>query len=248
MNKNALIRKFLIVLFWLGLWQLISLAVHNSILLVGPFDMIKALFSQAVTADFWKSIAFSFGKISLGFLGAFISAILLASLAYRVQFLEELLAPFMTLVTSIPVASFVILALIWIGSGMLSVFCSFLVVFPVIYVNTLAGLGSTDRQLLEMAAVFDMPVWKRIHYIYRPAVFPYLVSSCKIALGMSWKSGIAAEVIGVPDYSIGERLYMSKIYLDTANLFAWTFVIIIISALFERFFLVLLKRAVGRGC
>ena len=248
MNKNALIRKFFIVLFWLGLWQLISLAVHNSILLVGPFDMIKALFSQAVTADFWKSIAFSFGKISLGFLGAFISAILLASLAYRVQFLEELLAPFMTLVTSIPVASFVILALIWIGSGMLSVFCSFLVVFPVIYVNTLAGLGSTDRQLLEMAAVFDMPVWKRIHYIYRPAVFPYLVSSCKIALGMSWKSGIAAEVIGVPDYSIGERLYMSKIYLDTANLFAWTFVIIIISALFERFFLVLLKRAVGRGC
>lgn len=248
MNKNVLIRRFLIVLFWLGLWQLISLAVHNSILLVGPFDMIKALFSQAVTADFWKSIAFSFGKISLGFLGAFISAILLASLAYRVQFLEELLAPFMTLVTSIPVASFVILALIWIGSGMLSVFCSFLVVFPVIYVNTLAGLGSTDRQLLEMAAVFDMPVWKRIHYIYRPAVFPYLVSSCKIALGMSWKSGIAAEVIGVPDYSIGERLYMSKIYLDTANLFAWTFVIIIISALFERFFLVLLKRAVGRGC
>ena len=248
MNKNVLIRRFLIVLFWLGLWQLIRLAVHNSILLVGPFDMIKALFSQAVTADFWKSIAFSFGKISLGFLGAFISAILLASLAYRVHFLEELLAPFMTLVTSIPVASFVILALIWIGSGMLSVFCSFLVVFPVIYVNTLAGLGSTDRQLLEMAAVFDMPVWKRIHYIYRPAVFPYLVSSCKIALGMSWKSGIAAEVIGVPDYSIGERLYMSKIYLDTANLFAWTFVIIIISALFERFFLVLLKRAVGRGC
>ncbi|MBT9775845.1 ABC transporter permease subunit [Clostridium sp. MCC353] len=248
MNKNALIRRFLIVLFWLGLWQLISLAVHNSILLVGPFDMIKALFSQAATADFWKSIAFSFGKISLGFLGAFISAILLAGLAYRVHFLEELLAPFMTLVTSIPVASFVILALIWIGSGMLSVFCSFLVVFPVIYVNTLAGLRSTDRQLLEMASVFDMPAWKRIHYIYRPAVFPYLVSSCKIALGMSWKSGIAAEVIGVPDYSIGERLYMSKIYLDTANLFAWTFVIIIISALFERFFLMLLKRAVGRGC
>lgn len=248
MSKNAMIRRLLIALFWLGLWQLTSLAIHNSILLVGPFDMMKALFSQAVTADFWKSIAFSFGKISIGFLGAFVLAILLASLAYRIHFLEELLAPLMTLVTSIPVASFVILALIWIGSGKLSVFCSFLVVFPVIYVNTLAGLRSTDRELLEMASVFGMSGWKRIYYIYRPAVFPYLSSSCKIALGMSWKSGIAAEVIGVPDYSIGERLYMSKIYLDTANLFAWTFIIIIISALFERFFLILLKRTVGHSC
>lgn len=248
MNKHVLIRKCLIVLFWLSVWQAGSAVVHNSILLVGPVEVMKALFSQAITAGFWKSIAFSFGKISLGFLGAFLSAVLLGSLAYRISFLEELLSPVMVLITSIPVASFVILALIWMGSAQLSIFCSFLVVFPTIYINTLSGLRSTDRGLLEMAEVFRMQPWKRIFYIYRPAVFPYLVSSCKIALGMSWKSGIAAEVIGIPDYSIGERLYMSKIYLDTANLFAWTLVIILISAVFERFFLFLLRNTVGRSC
>lgn len=248
MNKSAWIRKIFIILFWLFIWQLGAVMIHNTILLVGPLDMLKALFSQSQTASFWKSIAWSFGKISLGFLGAFFFGILAGSLAYRIHFLEELLAPVMTLITSIPVASFVILALIWMGSANLSVFCSFLVVLPTLYVNTLAGLRSTDPKMLEMAQVFHISAWKRIFYIYRPAVYPYLASACRIALGMSWKSGIAAEVIGVPDYSIGERLYMAKIYLSTAELFAWTFVIILISALFERFFLSLLRATLGRGC
>ena len=110
--------------------------------------------------------------------------------------------------------------------------------FPIIYVNTISGLQSTDKDLLEMADIFSVRLPQRIRFIYLPALMPYLVSSCKIALGMSWKSGIAAEVIGVPARTIGENLYLSKIYLATADLFAWTFVIILISALFEKLFLI----------
>ena len=55
-------------------------------------------------------------------------------------------------------------------------------------------------------------------------------------------SGIAAEVIGIPDASIGEQLYYAKLYLDTGGLFAWTFVIIVASSLFESLFLWLLGR------
>lgn len=87
-----------------------------------------------------------------------------------------------------------------------------------------------------------MPVWKRIRFIYLPALIPYLLSGCRIALGMSWKSGAAAEVIGLPEHSIGEQLYLAKIYLETADLFAWTLVIILISAVFERLVLFLLSR------
>ena len=111
-----------------------------------------------------------------------------------------------------------------------------------IYVSTLSGLEHTDRKLLEMALVFRMPLLKQIRYIYIPAVLPYLISGCRTALGMSWKSGVAAEVIGIPEGSIGEQLYYSKLYLDTAGLFAWTFVIIIASAVFERLFLYLLGK------
>lgn len=111
-----------------------------------------------------------------------------------------------------------------------------------IYTGTLTGLEHTDRELLEMSRVFSFSFFKRLRYIYIPAVHPYLLSSCRTALGMSWKSGVAAEVIGIPQASIGEQLYYSKLYLDTAGLFAWTFAIIVISAVFERFFLSLLMR------
>ena len=105
-----------------------------------------------------------------------------------------------------------------------------------------AGLENMDQKLLEMSQVFSMPFLKKVRYLFIPAVHPYLVSSCRTALGMSWKSGVAAEVIGIPKASIGEQLYYTKLYLDTSGLFAWTFSIILISAVFEFVFLTLLKK------
>lgn len=125
----------------------------NSIMLVGPFEALQALWSLLPSSDFWRSVAGSFGRISTGFLLAFAAGILLGSLAYTAPLLEEILEPFMLFLKAVPVASFVILVLIWAGSRNLSVVISFLVVLPVIYVNTLAGLQSTDRKLLEMAVV-----------------------------------------------------------------------------------------------
>ncbi|MDR1547076.1 MAG: ABC transporter permease subunit [Hungatella sp.] len=244
MKPTALpVKKAGIIFLWLLAWQAASMFVHNSIILVGPLEVIQALWIQAAMSGFWKTIAFSFGKISLGFLLAFGAGILAGGAAYRFPLLKDLLEPLMSLIKSVPVASFVILALIWVGSENLSVFIAFLVVFPIIYINTMAGFKSTDPKLLEMARVFHMQGKKKLFYIYRPALLPYLISGCRVALGMGWKSGVAAEVIGVPNHSIGEKLYMAKIYLSTADLFAWTLVIIVISALFEKFFLWLLSLA-----
>ena len=231
------LKKPFIICLWLAFWQTAAVLVHNSIMLVGPFEALLALWSLLPSADFWRSVVGSFGRISTGFLLAFAVGILLGSLAYTAPLLEEILEPFMVFLKVVPVASFVILALIWAGSRNLSVVIAFLVVLPVIYVNTLAGLQSTDPKLLEMAVVF-----RKIRFIYLPALVPYLVSGCRIALGMSWKSGAAAEVIGLPEHSIGEHLYMAKIYLETADLFAWTLVIILVSAVFEQIVLFLISR------
>lgn len=247
MNSKPRYRKCIIILFWLSIWQIGSMMLNNPIILVGPPDMAKSLRALLPSLEFWKTIAYSFGKISLGFLLAFLSGILLGGGSYRFSLLRELLEPVILLMKSIPVASFVILALIWLGSEQLSVFISFMVVFPIIYVNTIAGLKSTDRKLLEMAQVFRVPLCKKLIYIHLPALKPYLTSGCKVSLGMGWKSGIAAEVIGVPAHSIGEKLYTAKIYLSTADLLAWTFVIIVISALFEQICLYLLKKAAPGG-
>ena len=155
---------------------------------------------------------------------------------------EAFLAPVMQFFKTVPVASFVVLFLIWWRADKLAMIISFMVVMPHIYVNTLEGFKSADQKLLEMAKVFEMPVLNQFFYIYRPALKPFLDSGIKVTAGMSWKSGVAAEVIGIPLYSVGEQLYMSKINLDTAGVLAWTLVVILLSAVFERIVLWIWKK------
>ncbi len=225
----------MILLFWLAIWFFLARAVDNKILLVTPAQTAAAFVSLLGKSSFYITVGRSLLRIGLGFLAGFAAAVLLAVGSRRFPLLEELLSPVTTLVKAVPVASFVVLLLIWWGSSFLAVAICFLVVFPNIYISTLEGLKNTDRRLLEMAQVFRLPFWNRFFYIYCPSLKPFLYGSMKNSLGMCWKSGVAAEVIGTPDYSIGEQLYLSKVYLDTAGVFAWTAVIILLSILFEKF-------------
>lgn len=233
-------------LFWLTVWQFASQALGQEILLVSPISVLVRLTSLVRTLPFWEAIGFSLSRISIGFLSAAFMGVLLASLSARFHLVKELLSPFILTIKAIPVASFIILALIWIPSKNLSVFISFLMVFPVIYTNVLDGILSTSQELLEMAQVFALPPGRTIRYIYVSQVLPFFQSACTIGLGLCWKSGIAAEVIGIPDGSIGESLYNAKIFLNTPDLFAWTLVIVIVSLTFEKFFLKLLDMGVKR--
>lgn len=228
------VAKCLIVVFWLCIWQGAALLIDNAVLLVGPLQTGKAFLENIGRPDFSRTILCSFARIGAGFFAALALGLAAGTFACRYAWLELLLSPVMTALKSVPVASFTVLLLIWAGASGLSFWISLLIVFPNVYVNTIAGLRSADPKLLEMAKLFDVGGWNRFCYIYRPALMPYLTGCLRISLGMSWKSGVAAEIIGLPAYSLGERLYMAKIYLDTAGLFAWTLTVILISFLFEK--------------
>ncbi|MBE5960212.1 MAG: ABC transporter permease subunit [Lachnospiraceae bacterium] len=239
-NKNGGKMKLWAVCFWLIVWQFASMQIGQEILLVSPVSVIQCLIREIQTPEFWHSIVSSLCKIALGFLIAFSTGILAAILSKVSRLIRDVLQPPVQVMKSVPVASFIILCLVWIPSKNLSIFISFIMVFPIIYSNTLQGIERTDRELLEMGALFDIPWHRRIRYIYLSEVMPYVTTASSVALGMCWKAGIAAEVIGIPKGSIGEKLYQAKIYLNTPELFAWTVVIIIISVLFERSVLALL--------
>ena len=194
--------RILAVFFWIAIWQFASMYLKQEILLASPVSVVRKLFELSFTGNFWQSVGFSFVRIVTGFLLAMFLGIFLAVLAYWSKTVEILIAPVIAVVKSTPVASFIILCLIWIPSRNLSVFISFLMVLP------------------------------------------YFLSACRLSLGMCWKAGVAAEVIGVPSGSIGEKLYNAKIYLNTPDLFAWTIVIIVISFVFEKCFLGIVSRVV----
>ena len=222
------------VLFWLLVWQLGSIAVGSDILLVSPLQVLARLFELIREKSFWAAILYSALRIAAGFLLGTTAGTVLAALAARFRRVDELLAPLILTIKTIPVASFIILVLIWFTSVHLSVVISFLMVMPILYTNVREGIDSVDDDLLEMASLFRIPAGRRVRYIYITQVMPFFRTGCTLALGLCWKSGIAAELIGVPSGSIGELLYRSKIYLETPDLFAWTLVIVLISLAFEK--------------
>lgn len=228
------LRKAVILLGWTAVWYFAAKIINNKLLMVTPGQTATELLVLLQEPEFYQSIAGSLLRIGGGFTAGFLAAGFLAACSYRFSLVEEICEPVILLLKTIPVASFVVLLLIWWGAAFLAAAISFLVVFPNLYINTLEGLKNTDRQLLEMAQVFRLPFWNRFFYIYRPALEPFLQSGMKISLGMCWKSGVAAEVIGIAEHSIGGQLYLSKIYLNTAGVFAWTVVVVLLSLFFEK--------------
>ena len=239
MQRPAL-QKCIAVALALLVWQGAAMAVGLDLLL--PWQVAGRLWSVWREPGFFATVAFSLLRISGGFALGLVLGVLLAVAAGRLRVLELLLWPYVTAIKSVPVASFIIICLIWMSTRQLAVFISFLMVFPVIYSNTLQGIKSADGALLEMARVYRVPFSRRLGYIYAPQVKPFLLSGCSVALGMSWKSGVAAEVIGVVGGSIGERLYEAKVYFQMTDLLAWTVVIVVCSVGFEKLVLWLLRR------
>lgn len=240
------------VVLWLLVWQLAAMALaaaypHGRLLLASPLSALRRLGELAVTTAFWRAVGWSACRILGGFLLSCGTAAALAALAARYPRAEELLAPPVAAVKATPVASFIILALVWLNSGQLPLFIAFLMVFPTVYLNLLEGIRQTDRKLLEMARVFRVSPARRLTGIYLPQVLPYFRSAASLGLGLCWKAGIAAEVIGLPAGSMGERLYTAKIYYQTPDLFAWTAAIVAVSAAFERLFLKLVDALAGKA-
>lgn len=223
------LRRLAVAAFWLAAWQLASMAVGSRIVLVGPAEVACRLAELVLEADFWVSMGLSLGRVATGFGLAVVAGVALAAWASRSRVVEGLLAPLVGAVKAAPVASFVVLLLMWVSSRWLSVAVSFLMAFPILYTNVLAGVRQTDPALLEMADVFGVSSWARVRTVYAAQVAPYLRAGLSLAMGLSWKSGIAAEVIGLPAPSIGIHLYDAKVYLDAPDLLAWTVVIVALS-------------------
>lgn len=240
------------VLFWLLVWQGGSMALaaaypSGALLLASPVRAAARLLELLPSPAFWRAVGNSSARIFGGFSISCALAALLAALAAGRPWLRDLLAPLVAVVKAVPVASFIILALVWLDAESLSLFISALMVFPPVYLNVLEGIRQTDLKLLELAQVYQIPLVRRIWGIYLPQVLPYFRSAASLALGLCWKAGAAAEVIGLPAGTIGERLYTAKIYLQTPDLFAWTAVILALAAGFERLFLAAVDAIVGKA-
>lgn len=228
---------FVAVLFALLFWQLAAKELDQSLLVPEPKEVFLRLWEILKSRELFYVALHSLGGISRGFFTALLIAVILAALAAWKEGIAVFLAPYMLAIKTVPVASFIIIALIWLSAKNLASFISFLMVLPIVYTNVLEGIKDVDGQKLVMCEIFRVSAPKRLLYVYIPGLRSHLYSALNISAGIAWKAGVAAEVIGIPEGSMGRKLYDAKIYLDTPSLLAWTLGIILISLLFEKLLL-----------
>lgn len=231
---------------WLALWQIIHMAVGVDLLLPSPWQVAVEMAHMVVTGSFWLTILWTVLRVVVGFLVGYLLGTVLAVLSYRFSLVDRFLSPVIYIVKSTPVASFIILALCWMGTETVPSFICLLMVLPIVFGNVLTGLKAVDKDLLEMSRVFGFSFAKRLRCVYLPCVRSYLTSASGTGLGLSWKAGIAAEVICRSRVSIGNEIFESKYYLEIVRMFAWTAVVVLLSVLFDRLLKLVSARLTGR--
>lgn len=220
--------------FWLCVWQWAYRSAGQEILVASPAHVLLRLSELARQGEFWRTVLFSMGRIVLGFLLGVLLGTALAVLTQASIVLDALFRPVLGIVKATPVASFIILALVWMKSSRVPVFACVLIVVPIVWANVSEGIRKTDRGLLQMAVLYRFGAARTVRRVYAPSVLPYFTAACTTGMGMAWKGGVAAEVLSSLPLSLGGEIYRAKIYLETGDLFAWTAVVVVLSVLLER--------------
>ena len=239
--ERATAERVAAVALWVCVWQAASVAVRQQLILPGPVDVAVALAGLVCSGAFWAKVGFSALRIVGATLAAYVAAISLALASARWHIVRVVARPPLVAVKSTPVVCVVVLLLIWLGSANVSVAAVFLMALPGLYFPMLEGLDHVSVARRELFYVHGVRGAARSLGLVWPEALPFLCAASETVVGMAWKAGIAAELIGVPAGSIGERIYQAKLLLETPDLFAWTIVVIALAAVCERVFLRLLS-------
>ena len=232
----------LAVLFWLGVWFLVCEWVEMELLVPSPRAVLGAFGELLREGEFYLSCLNSLFRVLTGWLAGTAAGAVLGILSHLSSAVRALFQPLLHIVKATPVASFIVLALVLMHSGAVPAFTCALITVPVVWANIAEGLSSPDKKLLEMAECFNMSRKNRIRDIYIPAVKPYFSAAAITAMGLSWKAGIAAEVICSPKNTIVAGISDAKVYLESPQLFAWTITVIVMSVILEK----ILGRILGK--
>ncbi len=228
------VRVLISILFWIALWQAAAMVIGEELLFPSPVSTMRELIALMKNAEFYKNIGTTFLRILAGALAAGILGLLLGILSGLFAPVSDLFSPLMTVIRSTPVASFIVLLVLWMSRSKVPIIIAGLMVLPVFYSNAKKGIEETDPKLLRMADAFRMPLIGKITHIYLPSTVPYLSSAAASSFGLAWKAGVAAEVIVLPVISIGRQLYYSSNNLETARMFAWTLAVILLSLAMDK--------------
>lgn len=230
-----------IAAFWLAAWMLVAALVAQPLILPGPGAVVVALLRLVCDAGTWVILAGSGARILGGLALAAVCGGVLAGVSSRSRAFARLVAPALSFVKATPVACVVVLLLIWLGSERVSIAAVFLMALPGVYFSLAEGLAQVSGSLEQMFRLHGVRGWRLFCANTWREVLPFVLSCARAVIGMGWKAGVAAELIGMAVGTVGERIYQAKLLIETADLLAWTVLVVAASWACERVLVWLLQ-------
>lgn len=243
MNKK--IKKILILLFWIVIWAAIAAIIANNIVLAGPIDVITSLCQMAFSISFWVTIGLSLLRITIGFLIASFIGCGIAFLSYKFKLFHDFINPLIQLMKSAPIVCFIVLLLLWVGTNFVDIITIIITVTPVYFFAIYEACQNRDINIINMLKVYKVngpTSWRIFEW---PNALPYFNQATKTGIGLAWKSGVTAQMIGAVRYTIGEGVFNSKLYLDSAQLLVWMFIVILLGWVCEKIIILLINKFSG---
>ncbi len=240
---NAIFFSFLLpITVILLLWVLQSKSIASPLIFPSPNLVFISLVELVQTSAFWKNILFTTGRTLYSFLLSLALSIILGCITGFSKKTEQFFSFPMSIIKTAPVVSFILLAIFWFSTNMVNVFIGVLMTLPVMTGAIAQGVKKIDKKLVDMANVYQFSQLQKIQHIIVPQVMPYFFSGCITAFALSWKVVVASEVLSLPKQGIGTALQMSKVHIETADVFAYTIATIILSFFFEKILTVVIYR------
>ena len=227
--------------FWLAVWMLVAALVAQPLILPGPGAVALALLRLVCDGGTWAILAGSGARILGGLALAAVCGGVLAGISSRSRAFARLVAPALSFVKATPVVCVAVLLLIWLGSARVSIAAVFLMALPGVYFSLVEGLAQVDTPLEQMLRLHGVRGWRLFCAHTWREVLPFVLSCARAVIGMSWKAGVAAELIGMATGTVGERIYQAKLLIETADLLAWTMLVVAASWACERVLVWLLR-------
>jgi len=231
-NKKYI--KWFVFVIWMIIWYLAAHLVGSELILPGPHAAFKALVKLLGTGDFYLNVLWTVLRTVMGIVISFGLGVVFAVLADRSAPLREFLRLPVNFFKSIPVMAIIIYVILIVKSDWVAVVVCFLMCFPIAYTNILNGLGALDPKRIELGRMLGFSSRQMGRFIITPSLDTQIKTALSLITAMAWKVVVASEVLAIPKHSIGYQMLNSKYYLETADLFAYIIVLIVLSLLMEK--------------
>lgn len=213
-------------------WQALATASHP-LIVASPLSTLKAFFGMLSNGELGRSLLVTLQRQLIGLALGVLTGTCLGVFGGIKASLDSMIMPAINAILATPSVIFVVIAMVWFGQGSTQViFVTALLVMPIMYLNSVKGIHSIDHNLLQMVKVYRVP-WKiRMLKLYLPGLLNGFIAGFSLSAASSLRITIMAELLGAQN-GIGNAIFITRGYLETDKLFAWTLTLIMLVAIME---------------